>query len=195
MTSRTLIERLTLALSSSDLKHHRYSCDLDKVIASGWASARNGVLGSLTVRAKDDRTNQSRRKLIQQVKKIAVSRARGRKRGGTIEDIHKVALASVSYWLEPRCQTCQGMGLIVLENKQHLSNIVCQSCHGSGLRDMPTIEDVSIDWDEYRLQKTIVELLVILDEAYSNHTGTVKAVLRNDEPIDQPRKIFKSDAK
>lgn len=194
MTSRTLIERVALALNSSDLRLMRYACDLDKVIVSGWAS-RSGQLGALAFWSKYTVDPQRTRELMKAVKRIAIASARRRKRGGSIDELNKVAEASLFYWLTDRCPTCQGRGFIVLESKQTVSDLVCETCYGSGLRPMPTPIEAGVEWDAYQLQRTITELLGILDTALSAYVGTTLNALKNDEPMDQARKIFKSDAK
>lgn len=194
MTSRTLIERVALALNSSDLRLMRYSCDLDKVIVSGWAS-RSAQLGAMAFWSKYTVDYQRTKDLLKAVKKITIAGARRRKRGGTIDELNKVAEASLLYWLTDRCQSCQGRGFIVFESKQTVSDKVCQTCFGSGLRPMPTPEDVAIEWEPSQLQRTMTELLSILDNALSGYVGITLNALKKDSPIEETRKIFKYDAK
>lgn len=194
MTSRTLIERVALALNSSDLRLMRHSCDLDKVIVSGWAS-RSAQLGAMAFWSKYTVDYQRTKDLLKAVKKITIAGARRRKRGGTIDDLNKVAEASLLYWLTDRCQSCQGRGFIVLESKQTVSDLVCQTCYGSGLRPMPTPQDVDIEWDSSQLQRTMTELLSILDNALSGYVGITLSALKNEVSVNETRKIFKYDAK
>lgn len=194
MTSRTLIERVALALNSSDLRLMRHSCDLDKVIVSGWAS-RSAQLGAMAFWSKYTVDYQRTKDLLKAVKKITIAGARRRKRGGTIDDLNKVAEASLLYWLTDRCQSCQGRGFIVLESKQTVSDLVCQTCYGSGLRPMPTPQDVDIEWDSSQLQRTMTELLSILDNALSGYVGITLSALKNEISVNETRKIFKYDAK
>ena len=180
MTSRTLIERVAVALTSDDLRLREQPCDLDKVIAAGW-SARQRQLGALGFWAKYTMDPHRTRQFLEMVRKMTVAKARQRNRGGSQEELHRLAEAVVFWWLTDKCPTCQGRGFMVLREQQTVSNFVCQTCNGTGMRPTPKPADAGLAWEEAKFEHRFNDVLVVVESAMSAFIGTTVRSLRPRE--------------
>ena len=180
MTSRTLIERVAVALASDDLRLREQPCDLDKVIAAGW-SARQRQLGALGFWAKYTMDPHRTRQFLEMVRKMTVAKARQRNRGGSQDELHRLAEAVVFWWLTDKCPTCQGRGFMVLREQQTVSNFVCQTCNGTGMRPTPKPSDAGLAWEEAKFEHRFNEVLVVVESAMSAFIVTTVRSLRREE--------------
>jgi hypothetical protein len=171
-----MIERVVTALISDDLRLRETACDLDKVIASGW-SGRSRSLGALAFRSRYTLDVERTRQFVQSVSRLALAKARQKKRGGTREEIERLGCAVCFWWLSDKCRTCAGRGCMVLGHQQHVSNIVCQTCGGTGIAPMPKAKDVGLEWDEAEFDFRFRELLQAIDVAFEDfNRGTIAAL-------------------
>lgn len=177
MTPRTLAERLATALATDDLLLREAACDLDKIIVSGW-SAKTRELGSLAFWSKYLNDGYKARQLADTVRRMAVSRMRQQRRMARREEIHRLADIVVAWWLHDKCPTCQGRGLLVLRDQQVVSNIECGSCHGSGLRRLPTPDEAGLDWEEALFVRRFTDVQLVIDGAMGSYMGGVSRALR-----------------
>ena len=171
------IERVALALTSDDLRLLRNACPLDKVISSGWA-AKDESLGSLAFWSKYAADQPRMRELAKRSQRVMVSHARRMKQGGSVPDLHALAIVGVAYWLSDRCRSCQGRGFVVLEGSQIASGELCTHCHGSGLAPLPEPSQAGLEMDSARYQRMTGALLRILDESLSGYVARTLAGLR-----------------
>lgn len=180
MTSRTLIERVAVALTSDDLRLRESACDLDKIIASGW-SARQRQLGALAFWAKYTMDPHKTRQFLEIVRKMSVAKARQRNRGGSQDELHLLAEAVVFWWLTDKCPTCQGRGFMVLKDQQTVSSLECQNCGGTGMRPTPKPKDAGLAWDEVKFEHRFNEVLAVVESATSAFIGNTVRSLRPPE--------------
>lgn len=172
-----MIERVALSLNSDDLELMRGSCDLDKIIASGWAG-RNNSLGCLAFWSKYVDDKRCRRELSQMLRKIAVNQTRRKMRGGSYHQLCEIADATLVYWLHDMCPTCRGLGYIVTYGET-LTHEECQTCHGTKMRQLPGTEILEITMEEGRLHRTMTELLNTLENAMTSYVKATVAPLRH----------------
>lgn len=196
MIPRTLAERLATALATDDLTLREAACDLDKIIASGM-SARKFELGSVAFWAKYEEDGQKARRFVEMVRHVAVSRMRQQRRIVRREEVHQLAEIVVAWWLKDKCQTCEGRGLLVLQDQQVVSNIECPTCHGSGLRRIPTPKDAGLDWEQSLFDRRFTDVQVLIDSAMASYMGGVSRALRqrtDDREERQPVRIVEKMA-
>jgi hypothetical protein len=173
-----MVERVALSLTSDDLRLMRHACPLDKVIASGWSS-KTDTLGCLAFWAKYACDAGRTRDLFRQARKVAVARARRKKRGGHADHWRAMSDVAVEYWLQDTCGACQGRGFKVAEGSQIASGELCGACHGSGLAPLPSASLTGSDMDEQRFGRAVLEMLSSLDQAMSGYVARTLASLRN----------------
>ncbi len=167
---RDLTERLATALASDDLVLRESACDLDKVITSGWA-ARNRQLGAMAFRAKYLHANA--KDFAALVRKIAVSRARQKRRMEPREEIHRLADSVVAWWLHDKCPVCHGRGMMVLEGQQ-ITSVVCKECGGSTFRTMPSPKEAKLTWERSQFERRFSDIQVMIDSAVQSYLANVK---------------------
>lgn len=188
MTDRTMIERIASALSSHDLKMRESACDLDKIIASGW-SARDRQLGALGFWAKYVMDVEKTRQFLEQVRRLAVAKARERNRGGSRDELHRLAEVVVFWWLADKCPTCDGRGVLVLEGEQITSNYECHVCTGTGIRPLPDPSEANLDWEEAKFERRFAELQVLIDGSVASFVGVAARALRFPNEAEQHERI------
>jgi hypothetical protein len=171
LTYRTIIERLASALCSDNLKLLEGYCDLDKVISVGW-SAKRSKLGALGMWAKYVQDPHRTKEFLDSVHKIAISLSRQKKRGGSQVELKRLAESVVFWWITNECDSCQGRGLIVLENTQVVSDFVCERCSGSGKRPAPTAKEAHLTWPDHKFEHMFNELLSHIENAFSEFATT-----------------------
>lgn len=186
MTQRTLAERLATALGTDDLLMREAACDLDKIIVSGW-SAKTRELGAMAFWSKYLNDGKKAREFVDLVRRVAVSRMRQQRRMARREEIHQLAEIVVAWWLHDKCPTCQGRGLLVLRDQQVVSNIECQSCHGTGLRRLPTPKEAGLDWEGAIFERRFTDVQVLIDDAMNSYMGNVKRALRAHSEAHEPK--------
>lgn len=172
-----LIERVVTALGSDDLRLRTAPCDLDKVIAVGW-SGRWRNLGAVAFRARYTLDRESTRVLVRSVSRLALAKARQKKRGGTRQEIERLAACTCQWWLHDKCRTCQGRGCLVIGEQQHTSNIVCENCGGSGFAPAPSVKDAGLNWRPDDFDLRFRELLHTLDLAVEDFNQRIAKVLQ-----------------
>lgn len=194
MTPRTLAERLATALATDDLLLREAACDLDKIIVSGW-SAKSRELGAMAFWSKYLNDGQKARQFVDMVRRVAVSRMRQQRRMVRREEVHQLAEIVVAWWLHDKCPTCQGRGLLVLQDQQVVSNIECPTCRGSGVRRMPTPKEAGLDWEPALFDRRFTDVQVLIDSAMASYMGGVSRALRNRiddvEPQRAPRAVVR----
>lgn len=188
-----LIERVVTALVSDDLRLRETACDLDKVIASGW-SGRSRSLGALAFRSRYTLDVERTRQLLRSVSRLALAKARQKKRGGTREQIERLACCVCFWWLSDKCKTCGGRGCMVIGHQQHVSNIVCQTCGGTGITPMPTAKDAELEWSEDEFDYRFRELVQTLDAAFEDFSRGTARALRTGQHEELLRGVEKSVA-
>ncbi|NBS94239.1 MAG: hypothetical protein EBT27_11055 [Betaproteobacteria bacterium] len=66
---------------------------------------------------------------------------------------------------------------MVIGHQQHVSNIVCQTCGGTGITPMPTAKDAELEWSEDEFDYRFRELVQTLDAAFEDFSrGTARAL-------------------
>lgn len=171
-----MIERVVTALTSDDLRLRETACDLDKIIASGW-SGRSRGLGALAFRSRYTLDRERTRQFLQAVSKLALQKARQKKRGGTRLEFEQLATSVCFWWLSDKCKTCAGRGCMVIGDQQVVSNIVCQTCGGTGVAPMPSAKDAGLAWDDDEFDHRFRELVQVIDVAFEDFSrGTVQAL-------------------
>lgn len=179
MIYRTLDERLAIARSSKNLKLKEYACDVDKLIASGFA-ARRHALGRLASWAYAEPTKKSARILVNALQVEAVKVLRRNRRFAHRDDIRHLSAVVVNWWLDHKCKTCQGRGLYVLRDKQITTNHECHTCKGTGLKRIPTAQEVGLDWTVAVYERNFTLIQMIIEEAANNFRVGVMRALRNE---------------
>jgi hypothetical protein len=66
---------------------------------------------------------------------------------------------------------------MVLSEQQVVSNIVCQTCGGTGIAPMPTAKDAGLAWDDDEFDHRFRELVQVIDVAFEDfNRGTISAL-------------------
>jgi len=174
-----MVERISLALNSDDLRLMQQACPLDKVISSGW-SAKNEPLGSVAFWSKYVRDSGRVKELLRRSKAVVVSRARRMRMGGSVADLQAVATVVVAYWLSDKCQACHGRGFYVAQTAQIATGDLCPSCRGSGLAPTPTPADAAVGMSPARFDRLAMSLINTLDQAMCGYVAGTLANLRRE---------------
>lgn len=196
MIPRTLAERLATALATDDLLLREAACDLDKIIVSGW-SAKTRELGSMAFWSKYLNDAQKARQFVDVVRRVAVSHMRQKRRNVRREEVHLLAEIVVAWWLQDNCPTCQGRGLLVLQDQQVVSNIECPACKGSGLRRIPTPKEAGLNWEPALFEHRFVKVQLLIDNAMGSYIdGVSRALLQriNDRERQRPSRVVEKMA-
>lgn len=132
----TTLERLSHALSSTNLKLREGHCDLDYVIAFGMVASKQEMASALlTIHFGGRATGykEAKRAAITLTQKLDM------KRGWDLplREIVRVADSALKMYLIPNCPKCTGVMFEVIPDTPKLSNRACPQCHGSGRRSYP----------------------------------------------------------
>jgi hypothetical protein len=121
------------------LRQHEGPCDLDVIGALGLAGITE-TLADAVFRLKynlDARTYDDSLDGVYRLARALDQRHRWRLKRWRLRRMAKTVL---DYWLSDVCPTCTGVRYEVVAGSPHLSDHVCQSCRGSGKREMPWLK-------------------------------------------------------
>lgn len=123
------LERVLRAELSSDLSHREHECDVDVLMAVGFAAIHNsGHLAVFRVKylydvnSLDEAINQftswARRSLTNRNQELYQAR--------------KIAMISLRSWVNDQCTACNGLKYTKLKYSPCLSATACKVCGGTG---------------------------------------------------------------
>lgn len=157
--SVTIIERMSVAVRSNDLRHRRGPCHIDVIGARGLGAGRQDVGGALldlhcSLHASD--IPAARRAAF------AVTKRCAERNGWSMmhQKLRRIADESLRLYLNPACSCCQGRGMVGLDRDKsgHAERVrPCPACSGSGRQPVPIkygreIREVVYRMDEARHQ-------------------------------------------
>lgn len=137
---KTVLQRLSEASHSSDLKHYPRRCDVDLLHAAGMAGQRSDLGHALLTL---DRTLDRRDVPAALRETIALVQEVGGVRGWSLHPLkcRRIAAEVLKLYVEPACPACKGRGAVGLERDQAGQRAErvrpCHVCAGSGQRPVP----------------------------------------------------------
>ena len=123
------LERMLRAELSSDLSHKEHACDVDVLMAVGFAAIHNsGHLAVFRVKYLNDVNS------LDEAGRQFTSWARSSmiKRNQELYQARKLAWLSLRLWVNDQCTACNGLKYIKLKDSPCLSATACKVCGGSG---------------------------------------------------------------
>lgn len=136
---RTVLERLSSAMTSDDLSHKEKVCDVDYVAALGMAGAhdRHGAaILDLDLTLSPGSGYQAFKAVVEIVRHIA------QRREWSLTPIktRRIAEGALRHYLKPACGCCKGRGLLGLDrdSPEKAERVrPCDKCGGSGKEPLP----------------------------------------------------------
>jgi hypothetical protein len=165
-----VIERMTRATASSNLKCDELHFDADLIASSGFVARRRG-LGALAFWAKYAQDTSRTKELLREFQTKFMGHRRQNRSHLPKRILHEIAEACVCYWLTDVCRACKGVKFERLEaNDQVLSDKPCKRCKGTGKEVPPNAQDVGLDeLDNSRFREEFAIGLEILEEAFRDY--------------------------
>lgn len=136
MNSSTTLERLSVALTSKNLKLKETVSDVDYLIALGMIGIKNKMAGAVLnfhLSGNLSSYKEARRATVELTRRLSI------KRNWKLEtkDQYRIADAAWKMYLMPACPKCTGRKYQHDEGTPSLSARPCQKCRGTGLRNYP----------------------------------------------------------
>ena len=135
---RTVLERLSGAMVSTDLTHKERICDVDHVGALGMAGRQHGI-GSALLRLDlthdADAVHGAMRATEAIVRKLGQSRAWALSTG----KVRRIANDALRIYVEPTCRCCKGRGVLGVDRSAESHLTTCKTCKGAGRVPKPNM--------------------------------------------------------
>ena len=165
-----VIERMTRATTSSNLKCDETHFDADLIASSGFVARKKG-LGALAFWSKYAQDQSKTKELLRELMTKFVGQKRQERSHLSKRVLHQIAEASLCYWLTDTCRACNGVKYEKLEaNEQCLSDKPCKRCKGTGKEAPPNAQDVGLDeLENSRFREEFADCLEILNEAFMDY--------------------------
>lgn len=165
-----VIERMTRATASSNLKCDDLHFDADLIASSGFVARKRG-LGALAFWSKYAQDQSKTKELLRELMTKFVGQKRQERSHLSKRVLHQIAEAALCYWLTDTCRACKGVKFQKLEsNEQVLSDKCCTRCKGTGKEPPPNAPDVGLDEIENsRFREEFADCLEILNEAFMDY--------------------------
>ena len=165
-----VIERMTRATTSSNLKCDDLHFDADLIASSGFVARKRG-LGALAFWSKYAQDTQKTKELLRELLTKFMGMKRAERSHLPKRTLHAIAEAALCYWLTDVCRACKGVKYEKLAaNEQVLSDKPCKRCKGSGKEAPPSAHDVGLDdLENSRFQQEFADALQILNEAFMDY--------------------------
>lgn len=166
-----IIERLNRAVNSKNLAQEDWLCDLDFVIASGFAARRRAV-GGLAFWAKYANDRERMAQFQAHATHMVIGKLRQRRIHAPREELEACIASALNWWLDDVCKGCNGLKFQV--DGQQLSDRVCPVCHGSGKRRTPALHESNLDWTEHRWESVLTQTLMTVEDAMGDYLRIAK---------------------
>ena len=131
MDTRSVLERLSEAKTSTDLSHRPTRCDVDYVAALGAAGIKHPA-GSAILDADLTRDPDTLKAAYRATEKIVKILAQKRNWMMSAQKLRTIATAALKTYMLPACPACKGRGFTGVETISSESLIDCPDCHGEG---------------------------------------------------------------
>ena len=128
------LERLAVAMSSSDLTLDDTRRDVDYIIAAGFSATRHGPVASSLLRLHASTSMTDLKAASASVQGLVAKLNTRRGWGLTQAEIEAVAANALAHHVTPACLACGGHGYELVPGTPTLSATPCASCHGTGRR-------------------------------------------------------------
>lgn len=128
---RTVIERLSGAMVSSDLSHKERICDVDHVGALGMAGRQHGI-GSALLRLDLTHDTEAVRGAHAATEAIVRKLGASRSWALTPNKVKRVANEALRIYVDPTCRCCNGRGVLGVERQADSHLDTCKRCKGAG---------------------------------------------------------------
>lgn len=164
---KTVIERMSTASVSGNLKHRETLCDVDVLQAMGIAGRRQPLEHAL-MRLDLTQDRRDIPKAITATMDLVATIARAKGWPMHVLKRRQIATAVLVQYLNPACPTCHGRGMIGVERDkpEAYSPKPCPVCAGSGQRQLP---------DKH--QREIRHILALMQSRQDVVGGIVRKVL------------------
>jgi hypothetical protein len=165
-----VIERMTRATTSSNLKCDDLHFDADLIASSGLVARKKG-LGALAFWSKYAQDHSKTKELLRELMTKFVGKKRQERSNLSKRILHQIAESALCYWLTDVCRACKGVKFEKLEsNEQVLSEKCCTRCKGTGKEAPPNSHDVGLDeLDNSRFREEFADCLEVLNEAFTDY--------------------------
>lgn len=161
-----VIERMTRATTSTNLKCDELHFDADLIASSGFVARRRG-LGALAFWAKYAQDTSKTKELLRELMTQFVGKKRQQRSHLPKRMLHDIAEAALCYWLTDVCRACKG---VKFETKdQVLTDKACKRCGGTGKERPPAAQDCGIDLDNSRFREEFSDCIEILHHAFMDY--------------------------
>ena len=162
-----VIERMTRATTSSNLKCDDLHFDADLIASSGLVARKKG-LGALAFWSKYAQDNSKTKELLRELMTKFVGKKRQERSNLSKRVLHQIAESALCYWLTDVCRSCNGVEFEVQE--QILTDRPCKRCKGTGKEVPPNAHDVGLDeLENSRFRVEFQDCLDILNEAFTDY--------------------------
>lgn len=154
-SDKTVLERLSEAMTSDDLSHREKTCDIDYVGALGMAGTgdrQGAAIMDLDLTLSAGAAYEAFKATAELVRHI------GQRRGWVLTPIktRRIAEGALRHYLKPTCGCCKGRGLLGLDRDQagKAERVrPCDKCGGSGRAPLPA-----------KYQREIREVLYLMEQ-------------------------------
>jgi hypothetical protein len=163
-----VIERMTRATTSTNLKCDELHFDADLIASSGFVARRRG-LGALAFWAKYAQDNSKTKELLRELMTQFVGKKRQERSHLPKRMLHDIAEAALCYWLTDVCRSCKGVKFEA--QNQVLTDKVCKRCRGTGKEAPPAAQDCGIDLDNSRFREEFSDCIEILHHAFMDYAS------------------------
>jgi hypothetical protein len=162
-----VIERMTRATTSYNLKCDDLHFDADLIASSGFVARKRG-LGALAFWSKYAQDSAKTKELLRELMTKFVGQKRQERSHLSKRILHQIAESALCYWLTDICRACKGVKFEVQE--QVLSDRPCKRCKGTGKEVPPNAQDVGLDeLENSRFREEFADCLQILNEAFMDY--------------------------
>lgn len=157
MESKTVLEKLSSAMSASNLQVKETASPIDYVIASGMV-AQHQPEASKFITFNSTNSPSSYKEVRKAAIQIALRLNKKRNWQKDYVDIKRIADVAVKMYLVPRCPKCEGRKYQLMKDAPVLSATPCRKCNGTGNRAYPIK-------DEAHIRDVVQVILSIIDLA------------------------------
>jgi len=161
------VERLAVARWTDDLTVKKCRCDVDVLIAAGFAALRTNLGAAALVNLRFSLTPGDWALALDRATELAQRISHAEKWHFEDRQILALARAALKHFLVPVCPECRGQRFEEIPGTRRLGKTTCKACHGTGERPLPR--------ESSRQMRAILSLM---EQDQANVNSALKGVLR-----------------